>query len=359
MWRIDRPMSTCNTTGPPPPGRDPGPATTAAPTAARRVQARPGRLPGSAHPGVPSARSCRTGSSPAKADCPDRPGRQRHDRPVTPTPDRRTRTPDPCNENPAEVTELLRATATGRGPGSATIRARHDRQPASTTGPARPPRSHPFEAGASKPAAALRCCDAPEFSVGCARGQRRTGRQPLPHPRHRPTRGDRPCHAPARDNPPGPPDPPRTPPATTAPAPPDSSSARPSQRSRGPAHPRPLKDGRHPRTVHSPSPRVPDGGARITGLPRCNRASPMERLRRHRQQPRPLRGRGFFDHGPCPSQDPGPPPLPRPIRPGPCHPKGDPDLTPHGPGTPAPPAPDALRIKALRAEERGDGTQRS
>ena len=71
-----------------------------------------------------------------------------------PSPRRRTAAPappTPCNEKPAEVTELLRATATGRGPGSATIRARHDRQPASTTGPARPPRSHPFEAGASKP----------------------------------------------------------------------------------------------------------------------------------------------------------------------------------------------------------------
>ena len=46
----------------------------------------------------------------------------------------------------------------------------------------------------------------------------------------------------------------------------------------------------------------------------------------------PLRGGAVFDRGPCPSQDPGPPPLPRPDPSGPCHPKGDPDLTPHGPG---------------------------
>ena len=88
-----------------------------APTAARWVQPRPGRLPGTAHPGVPSPDPAPQVLSQETADCPTGRVRQRHDRPVTPTPDRRTRTPDPCNENPAEVTEVLRATATCRGPG--------------------------------------------------------------------------------------------------------------------------------------------------------------------------------------------------------------------------------------------------
>src|SRR5664280_2988707 len=46
----------------------------------------------------------------------------------------------------------------------------------------------------------------------------------------------------------------------------------------------------------------------------------------------PLRGGAVFDRGPCPSQDPGPPPLPCPDPSGSCHPEGDPDLTPDGPG---------------------------
>ena len=47
--------------------------------------------------------------------------------------------------------------------------------------------------------------------------------------------------------------------------------------------------------------------------------------------PRRCAARRVLDRGPCPSQDPGPPPLPRPDPSGPRHPRGDPDPTPDWP----------------------------
>ena len=170
-----------------------------------------------------------------------------------------------------------------------------------------------------------------------------TGRSPDIHSVNR----SRPAPAPAGDEPPGPPGPPRTPPATTATAPPISASARPPPARGTPRHRTTLdKDGPDATPFHHcdhrPGPhrcarihRIRTTAAHASTTRWSGSAAPNYRRRRcaaaGSSTPRAL---------PLPGSGTSAAPVPDPS--GSCHPRGDPDLTPHGPGTPAPPAPEAL-----------------